>query len=469
MTDFHAVIAGKKEAGGRARTVLNPATEEPVGTFPECTEAQLDAAVTSARKAYLHWSETDGEVRVRALRQMADLIESHAQELARLLTLEQGKPLKGRGSEFEVQACVSWLRATAGMSLPVKILEASEQSQAFLYRKPVGVVASITPWNWPLLIAIWHLAPALRVGCTVVVKPASNTPLSTLRMVEILNQALPAGVLNVVSGNIGYQLPEHPGIDKVVFTGSTPVGRTVMRGAAGGLKRLTLELGGNDAGIILPDANVPEVIEGIFWGAFINGGQTCGALKRLYVHESQYEEVCRSLTQVTTSMPMGNGLDEDNLFGPIQNQGQFNYICELVEDARQGGASVLCGGVAPQGKGYFYPLTLVADVTDEMRLVKEEQFGPVLPILRYTDIDDVICRANDSEMGLGGSVWSSSIEQAKSVASRLECGTVWINGHGAVSPHVPFGGVKSSGIGVEFGIEGLEEYTVIQSMHIPDH
>lgn len=469
MTDYPAFIAGKKVTAEKTLAVVNPATEEQVGTFPDCTEAQLQDAVLSARQAFRQWSETDGEIRVKALQRMADLIEANAVELSRLLTLEQGKPLKGHGSEFEVQGCVAWLRATAEMSLPVKILEDSEQRQAFLYRKPVGVVASITPWNWPLLIAIWHLAPAIRVGCTVVVKPASNTPLSTLRMVEILNEALPAGVLNVVTGNVGYKLSGHPGIDKVVFTGSTPVGRNVMREAADSLKRLTLELGGNDAGIMLPDTNIREAIKGVFWGAFINAGQTCGALKRLYVHESQYEEVCRSLTDIATSMPMGDGLDENNLFGPVQNQKQLNYVGELVDEARENGARVLCGGETLEGKGFFYPLTLLADVTDEMRIVKEEQFGPALPILKYSQIDEAVARANDSDMGLGGSVWSGNIEQAKAVASRLECGTVWINSHGSVAPHVPFGGVKSSGIGVEFGIEGLEEYTVIQSMHIPQH
>ncbi|QIB64965.1 aldehyde dehydrogenase family protein [Kineobactrum salinum] len=469
MTDYYAFIAGKKVTADKKLPVVNPATEELLGTFPECTQAQLEEAVSSARKAFVLWSETDGEVRVKALHRMADLIEANAGELARLLTLEQGKPLKGRGSEFEVQGCVTWLRATAGMSLPVKILEDSDQRQAFLYRKPVGVVASITPWNWPLLIAVWHLAPAIRVGCTVVVKPASNTPLSTLRMVEIFNEALPAGVLNVVTGDVGRKLPGHPGIDKVVFTGSTPVGRKVMREAAAGLKRLTLELGGNDAGIMLPDTNINRVIEGVFWGAFINGGQTCGALKRLYVHESQYEEVCRALTEIATGMPMGDGLDDNNLFGPVQNQVQFNYVRELVDEARERGARVLCGGEARDGKGFFYPLTLLADVTDEMRIVKEEQFGPALPIIKYSEVDEAVARANDSEMGLGGSVWSGNIEQAKIVASRLECGTVWINSHGSVAPHVPFGGVKSSGIGVEFGIEGLEEYTVIQSMHVPQH
>lgn len=467
MTNYEAIIAGRKVDADQRIEVINPATEELVGTCPDCTDEQLEAAVAAANKAFKTWSKTSDQTRVHALNAMADFVEANADELSQLLTQEQGKPLNGLGSRFEIEGCIGWLRATAGMSLPVKTLEDSDEREALLLRKPVGVVASITPWNWPLMIAIWHLAPAIRTGCTVVIKPASNTPLSTLRMVEILNEALPAGVLNVITGNVGHKLPSHPDIDKVVFTGSTPVGRKVMAHAADGLKRLTLELGGNDAGIVLPDANIADMAEGIFWGSFINNGQTCAALKRLYVHESQYEELCAALTEIAANMPMGNGLDENNIFGPIQNKSQFNLVSELVEDAKAQGGRVLCGGQPQGGNGFFYPLTLVADVKDGMRLVDEEQFGPALPIIKYTDIDDVIERANASEYGLGGSVWSTDIEKAKEVAAQIDSGSVWINGHGQVLPHVPFGGVKSSGIGVEFGIEGLEEYTTTQSMHIP--
>ncbi|WP_339671034.1 aldehyde dehydrogenase family protein [Dasania marina] len=467
MRKYDATIGGLKADCTEWRGVTNPATEELVGEYPVCTQGQLDQAVAAANEAFKTWSKTPDKTRVDALNAMADFVEANADELANLLTQEQGKPLKGVGSEFELQGCIGWLRATAGMSLPVKTLEDSDERLALLYRKPVGVVASVTPWNWPLMIAIWHIAPAIRVGCTVVIKPASSTPLSTLRLIEILNEALPKGVLNIVTGDIGHQLPSHPGIAKVVFTGSTPVGKKVMANAAAGLKRITLELGGNDAGIVLPDANIADIAEGLFWGGFINNGQTCGALKRLYVHESQYEEVCTALTAIATAMPMGNGLDEKNMFGPIQNKSQFNLVRELVDDAKAQGGRILCGGEPLAGKGYFYPLTLVADVTDGMRLVDEEQFGPALPIIKYSDVDDVIRRANNSDMGLGGSVWSSDIDRAREVACQIESGTVWINNHGPVFPHIPFGGVKSSGIGVEFGIEGLEEYTTMQSMHIP--
>ncbi|MBL4764715.1 MAG: aldehyde dehydrogenase family protein [Colwellia sp.] len=446
--------------------VINPSTGQLLDTCPNSTEEQLDSTVAAANVAFKSWSQTSDQVRVDALNKMADLVAENADELAKLLTQEQGKPLKGVGSEFEVEAVVGWLRATAAMTIETKVLEDGDERQALLFRKPVGVVASITPWNWPLMIAIWHLAPAIRVGCTVVIKPANNTPLSTLLMVDILNKALPSGVLSVVTGREGHKLSSHEGIHKVVFTGSTPVGKVVMKNAADSLKRLTLELGGNDAGIVLPDVDVKEIAEGLFWGAFINNGQTCAALKRLYVHEDVYEQVCEALTEIVNNMPMGDGLDENNIFGPIQNKSQFNLVAELVEDAKNSGASILCGGEAMPGNGYFYPLTLIANAVEGMRIVDEEQFGPALPIIKYSDIEDAIAQANRSDMGLGGSVWSKDIEQAKSIAARIESGSVWINGHGQLLPHVPFGGVKSSGIGVEFGQEGLHEYTTIQAMHI---
>lgn len=447
--------------------VINPSTGEVLGTCPNSTEAQLESTVKAANVAFKSWSQTSDEVRVNALNNMADLIAENAEELAKLLTQEQGKPLKGLGSEFEIGGVIGWLRATAAMTIDTKVLEDSDALKAVLLRKPVGVVASITPWNWPLMIAIWHLAPAIRVGCTVVIKPANNTPLSTILMVDILNKALPSGVLSIITGHVGHMLPSHKDIHKVVFTGSTPVGKVVMKNAADTLKRLTLELGGNDAGIVLPDVDAKAIAEGLFWGAFINNGQTCAALKRLYVHEDVYDEVCEALTEVVANMPMGDGLDEKNVFGPIQNKSQFNLVAELVEDAKNSGAKILCGGEAISGKGYFYPLTLVANAVEGMRLVDEEQFGPVLPIIKYSNVEDALAQANRSDMGLGGSVWSNDVELAQSIAARIESGSVWINGHGQLSPNVPFGGIKSSGIGVEFGQEGLYEYTTTQSMHIP--
>jgi acyl-CoA reductase-like NAD-dependent aldehyde dehydrogenase len=336
-----------------------------------------------------------------------------------------------------------------------------------LHRKPLGVVGSITPWNFPVLIAVWHIVPAVRTGNTVVIKPSPYTPLSTIRLVELLNDVLPKGVLNVVAGrdDLGQMMTEHPHIQKIVFTGSCATGKKVMQTASSTLKRVTLELGGNDAGIVLADADPKAIAERLFWGAFINNGQTCAALKRLYVPDEIYEEVCDALVDYAKNVTVGHGLDEASVLGPVQNQMQYDKVVELVEDAKRNGARVMCGGKAPDGPGFFYPVTIVADAKDGMRIVDEEQFGPVLPVIRYSDLEEAIERANGLEVGLGGSAWSSDPDKAKAVAHRLECGTAWVNGHGGIKPFAPFGGVKGSGIGVEFGKLGLEEYTAIQVVH----
>jgi len=350
----------------------------------------------------------------------------------------------------------------------VKLIEDTAESRVELHRKPLGVVGSITPWNWPLMIAIWHVVPAIRTGNTVVIKPSPYTPLGTLRMVELLNEVLPPGVLNAVSGRdeLGQWMTEHPSIKKIVFTGSCATGKKVMASASCNLKRLTLELGGNDAAIVLPDADIEAFAPKIFGGAFINSGQTCAAIKRLYVHDSIYDQTCAALKAIVEATPVGNGLDENVMMGPLQNKAQYDKVIALVEDATRHGARILTGGAPTDGPGYFYPLTLVADISDGTRLVDEEQFGPVLPIIRYSDVDDAVRRANASEFGLSGSVWSVDLDKARAVAERLECGTAWVNKHAAIAPNVPMGGVKASGMGVEFGEEGLAEYTDIQVVSI---
>ena len=463
MRSFALIIDGKRVETAQRAEVRNPADGAIAGLMPLATPADLDAAVAAAAAAFPAWAATPDAERQALCGKVADIIEAHAEELAQLLTLEQGKPLNGLGSRFELSGAVAWTRATAAITLPVEILQDTPEGRVELHRKPIGVVGSITPWNWPVMIAIWHLIPAIRAGNTVVSKPSSLTPLSTIRMVELMNEVLPPGVVNVVTCE-GSLLPAHPGISKVVFTGSTPVGKKVMQAASATLKRLTLELGGNDAGIVLPDADPAKIAEGLFWGAFINNGQTCAALKRLYVHESVHDAVCAALVAYAANIPVGDGRQEQSVLGPVQNEKQFNLVRELVEDARAHGGKVLLGGNPGNGPGFFYPPTLIANVDNGMRVVDEEQFGPVLPVIKYTSLDEVIARANASEFGLGGSVWSSDIEAAKAVARRLECGSVWINKHGAIQPNAPFGGVKQSGIGVEFGVEGLKEFTTIQTL-----
>jgi len=467
--DYNLFINGESVATEKHMEIFNPATGALLGRCPMATREQLDAAVGAAAEAFKSWSRVSDADRKAACHAIGQILADHAEELARLLTEEQGKPLNGLGSRFELGGCQGWTHYTADLDLPVEVIQDNEEGRVELHRKPVGVVGSITPWNWPLMIAIWHVIPAIRSGNTVVIKPSPYTPLSTLRMVELINSVLPKGVLNAVSGadELGQMMSEHPDIQKIVFTGSCATGEKIMASAAPTLKRLTLELGGNDAGIVLPDVDAKAIAEGLFWGAFINGGQTCAALKRLYVHEDVYEEVCAALAEFAGNIPVGNGLDENMILGPVQNRMQYDKVRRLVDDAVAGGARVLLGANPEEGgPGYFYPTTLLADVSDGMAIVDEEQFGPALPIIKYSDIDDAIARANASENGLGGSIWTTDIEQAKALAARLECGSAWINKHGMIQPNVPFGGVKGSGIGVEFGEEGLKEYTTIQAIYV---
>ncbi|MEO5793513.1 MAG: aldehyde dehydrogenase family protein [Rhodoferax sp.] len=461
MYAAHMTIGGRAVPAAATFDVKNPSTGATIGTAPNASLADLDAAVAAAQAAFPAWSQkTDDELQ-RACLAVAEKLTAQAEDLARLITLEQGKPLNGLGSRWEMGGAQTWARYTSGLSLPMKLLQDDAQGRVELHRKPLGVVGSITPWNFPLMIAIWHVLPALRTGNTVVIKPSPHTPLATLRMVELLNEVLPAGVLNCVTGDdragsIGATMAAHAGIRKIVFTGSCATGQKVMQSAALSMKRLTLELGGNDAGIVLPDCDPQAIAEGLFWGSFINNGQTCAAMKRLYVHDSIHDAVCEHLVAYAKTVPMGDGMAEHNLLGPVQNRMQFDKVAALVADARKKG-DVLLGG-AP-GDGLFFPATIIAGLKNGDALVDEEQFGPALPIVRYKDVDEAIGFANDSPNGLGGSVWSSDITHAKQVASRMECGSVWINKHGAIQPNAPFGGTKSSGFGVEFAEDGMQEYT----------
>ncbi len=461
---YDMTIGGRTVAADRYSEILNPANGEVVGLCPVATDAHLEQAIEAAHQAFSKWRRTDDKTRQAACEAIAKAVSDNAAELSVLLTREQGKPRKGLGSEFELGGCSAWAGYTASLSLPVKVLEDSSKSHIELHRQPIGLVGSITPWNWPLLIAIWHLVPAIRTGNTVVIKPSPFTPLGTLRMIELISQVLPPGVVNVIAGSdeLGAKLSQHPRIGKIVFTGSIATGKKVMASAAPTLKALTLELGGNDPGIVLPDANVEQLAEAMFWGAFINSGQTCGALKRLYVHDSLYDRTCRALVDFARKVPMGDGMVESNVLGPLQNERQHRKVVELVEDAKRAGARILLGGERASGAGYFYPVTLVADVKDGTRLVDEEQFGPVLPIIRYSDLDEAISHANGTEFGLDASVWGSDRQALARVAALLEAGTVFINKHADIAPHVPFGGIKCSGLGVEFGEEGLEAYTTIK-------
>jgi len=462
-----AIVHGETLSGDALITVLNPATNIVAAHVKACDAPVVEQAIASCRSAFPGWSNLPLADRRNALLACADILEAHSEELAQMLTLEQGKPLNGMGSRFEIGGAIAWTRHTASLQLPVEPIQDDDKAHIAVYRKPLGIVASITPWNWPVMIAIWHIMPALLAGNVVVIKPSPLTPLSTLRMVELFQAALPNGVLNALAGpdEIGPVLTSHPAIAKVCFTGSTRTGRAVMSSAAPTLKRLTLELGGNDAGIVLPDCDPAAIAEGLFWGALINNGQTCAALKRLYVHDTIYDAVCDNLVRFAKGIKVGNGTEEDAVLGPVQNRMQFEKVSSLVGAARADGARVLCGGEPDGGPGNFHPVTFVADAEAGMALVDEEQFGPALPIIRYTKIDDALAQANSLDFGLGGSIWSADTGRARDLAMQLECGTAWVNKHGAIRPDIPFGGVKSSGFGVEFGQHGLDEFVSLHIVH----
>lgn len=444
--------------GGDA--IHDPATGELIGHAPTASKADLDAAVAAAKAAQKDWAATPDAERSAALHAAADAIEAHAEELAQLLSREQGKPLNGPNARFEVGACAAWLRANADFPLEPEVVIDDGETYAEVRYRPLGVVGAIGPWNWPMMISVWQLAPSLRMGNTVVIKPSSYTPLSVLALVDVINSALPADVLIPVcgGGGIGEKLTRHPDVAKIMFTGSTATGKAIIKAASDTVKRMTMELGGNDAGIVLDDADPAAIAEDLFWGAFINTGQTCAALKRLYVPRALYREVCDALVAVAEAMPMGVGLDEDNVLGPLQNAAQRDIVAGLVDDARKSGATILTGGEYDnEAPGYFYPITLVSDIDPDNQLVVEEQFGPALPIIAYDDLDQAIEWANSLDVGLGSSVWSADRQKALDVAARLEAGTTWINKHGAVDPRMPFGGAKESGFGLEFGVAGLKE------------
>jgi len=389
------------------------------------------------------------------------VIEANSAELARLLTSEQGKPLPD--ATGEVLGMAAFFRYLGSLDLPMKVIEDSDGRRVEAHRRPLGVVGCIIPWNYPLLILGFKLPPALLAGNTLVVKPAPTTPLSTLRFAELVANILPRGVLNVIAdaNDLGDVLTRHPDVRKISFTGSTATGQKVMASAAQTLKRITLELGGNDAGIVLDDVDPKKVAPGIFEGAFQNSGQVCLAIKRLYVHESVYDELCDELVNLANNAVVDDGLKQGTKLGPLQNKMQYEKVKGFLDDARQHG-TVVAGGEAMDRPGYFIKPTIVRDIKEGSRLVDEEQFGPVLPLIKYSEPDDAIRRANATTYGLGASVWSSDVERAYEVASRIEAGTVWINKHIDMAPHIPFGGAKQSGIGTEFAEEGLAEFTQLQ-------
>jgi aldehyde dehydrogenase (NAD+) len=463
-TDFSMTIDGSAAPSGATINVVNPATGAVFAQAPRASREQLDVAVAAAGRAFPAWAATPYAERQRLVREIAAKLTAHADDLARLLTNEQGKPL--RDATGEILGAAWWCEEVAKMTLPVTVNESTDTIHSETRRMPLGVVGAIVPWNYPISIAFLKIPAALLAGNCMVMKPSPFTPLTTLKIGELLRDVLPPGVFNVVCGGdeLGPWLTEHPDVAKISFTGSTATGRRVVQSSAATLKRVTLELGGNDAAIVMGDVDIPKIVEKLFWSAFTNAGQICMATKRLYVHEKVYDQLAMALVDYAAKVKLGDGMQPDTGMGPLQNELQYRRVLRLLDDIRQRGQKVLSGGTAPEGEGYFVPITIVDNPEEDTPVVAEEAFGPVLPLIKFSDVEDVIKKVNASPYGLAGSVWSSDAEVAANIAARIDSGTVWVNTWFHLTPLTPFGGHRQSGYGVESGLEGLLEYTCIQTV-----
>ncbi|MGV9864709.1 aldehyde dehydrogenase family protein [Rhodococcus koreensis] len=447
--------------------VVNPATGQAFAAAPSLAVEDLDKVFAVAQSAYLKW-QLDDDHRRSVLREMARALEESVDQLAPILTAEQGKPLKN--ARREIEAASTWLRYYAELEVgPIVVRDDDVRFEA-VTRKPLGVVAAITPWNAPITLAFWKIAPALRAGNTLVVKPSPYTPLTTLAVGRLFRGIVPDGVLNVIAGPepLGGAMVAHPVPRKVSFTGSTTIGRRVAVAAAERFKRVTLELGGNDPAIILEDSDVADIAPKLFWSAFANNGQICAAVKRVYVPKRLKNPMTEALAELARSVRVDDGFVPDVELGPLNNATQRDIVSELVEDARRSGGRIAAGGASLERDGYFYSPTIVENVGMSTRIVREEQFGPALPVIEYGHLDDAIADANDTEYALTASVWTKDLGRASEVAARLEAGQISINSHasGAV-PYLPFGGHKSSGVGVENGPWGYESFTELQAISAP--
>ena len=463
--DYHMLINGELVTADRMIDVINPATEQPFARVPHATERQLNEAVAAAKAAQVEWAKTGMAERRAKIEELAAAIGAEADAFARLITQEQGKPLAEAMGEVEWSQ--GYLGHTATLELPDRVIQDDADFRIETRHKPLGVVAGIIAWNFPLLLCCWKIGPALMAGNAIVLKPAPTTPVSALKLGEICARIFPAGLVNVITdaNDLGPKLTAHPDIAKIGFTGSSQTGKRIMASAAETMKRVTLEMGGNDPAIVLPDVDVKLAAEKVFAGAFLNAGQVCLAVKRAYVHEDIYEEMCDELAGIAAQAVLDDGLKQGTTIGPIQNKEQYEKVKVYLQDAHASGR-IIAGGEAPEGRGYFIRPTIVRDVTDGQKIVDEEQFGPILPVISFRDIDDVIARANNSDYGLGGSVHSADVEKATEIAGRIESGTVWVNQQLNIGPHIPMAGFKGSGLGIEQSVEGLAEYTQMQVINV---
>lgn len=462
---FDLVIDGRLVPGASSLDVINPATGTTLVTCARANQAQVAQAIGAAKSAFVKWSKTPITERRQLLNKIADAFASRVDEFARLSTQESGKPLSL--ATREMKGSLASIRNFCKLDLPEEVLKNDEAGRIVKVRLPLGVVAAITAWNYPMTLLANKLPPALLAGNTLVVKPAPTTPLTTLLFGALCNDILPAGVVNVVVDNndLGGFLSQHPDVAKVAFTGSTATGKKVFASCADGVKRVTLELGGNDPAIVMNDVDVKEVAPKILQGALVNAGQVCLAIKRVYVHHTQYDAMCDELAKLAKQVVVGDGLAQGTQMGPLQNKMQFEKAKEYLADAHASG-KIIAGGRALAREGYFIEPTVVRDIPDTARVVREEQFAPIVPVLKYFDVDDAIKRANDTSYGLGATVWGKDIERASEVAMQLEAGTVWVNKHLDLPVDVQFGGAKQSGLGCEKGQQGLEEYTQVRIVNV---
>ncbi|WP_370402148.1 aldehyde dehydrogenase family protein [Sulfitobacter sp. JB4-11] len=462
------LIDGKlvgKDAKGKTIKVINPADAKKFAKVPKGTKKDINKAVAAAKKAFPAWAAMPLKKRQAIVSKMADVVADNAEMLARLMTKEQGKPLPE--AMGEMAWAEGYLRHYATLQPKGRTIQNDDEFKIEVRRVPLGVVAGICPWNFPVLVPFWKIGPALIAGNTIVIKPAPTTPLTILKILEMCNEFVPAGVINAVTdeNDLGPVLTNHPDVAKVSFTGSSETGKKIMESSAGTIKRVTLELGGNDPAIVLPDVNVKETAEKIFGGAFLNAGQVCLAVKRVYAHKDIYDEFCDELAKLAKDTIVDDGLKQGATMGPLQNEAQFKKVKALIKSAKKDG-EVLSGGVVKGKKGYFVKPVIVKNVKDGDDIVDKEQFGPVLPVIKFSDIKKVAKQANASDYGLGGSVWSKNTAKATRIASTIQSGSVWVNQHINIGPHIPMAGFKASGLGVEQSDEGLEEYTQIQVMNV---
>ncbi|EZF32519.1 aldehyde dehydrogenase [Trichophyton mentagrophytes] len=462
--EFYNTIDGKRTTAAVTRRGINPANKKPLAEVPVCTQSDLDIAVSAARTAFNKWSKTTFEERRAALHCYADGLNHYKDEFADLLVTEQGKPLAQ--AQTEAGAAVAFLRGISSLSMNEEVLEDTDKHKIISRYTPLGVACGIVPWNYPLLLACGKIAAAIYTGNAIILKPSPFTPYCGLKLGELGMQYFPPGVLQVLSGgdDLGPMMTAHPGIDKISFTGSIATGKKVMESCSKTLKRVTLELGGNDAAVVCEDVDLEEIIPKIATACFYCSSQICMMIKRLYVHEKIYDQFRDALVKHTAALKVGEGHDPDSFIGPIQNNMQYESVKSLIEAIKAEGVRPVLGGEVEESEGYYIKPTIIDNPPDTSLAVTEEPFGPVLPLLKWSDEDEVIARANDSNMGLGASVWSKDLVRAERILRRFDSGVAWINCHFDALPHIPFGGHKYSGIGTEFGVEGLKQYCNHQAL-----